>query len=308
MAKINIDFGGSNCAGRCEHCRFGSERAALSQGSAESLQSLRRLIEYASNHGDSVRVSYVTPFSAIVGELPMIAEKINIASICFSTPEEIEQYIEVVLEKLKFFKGEAVTLAVNHYPISEFSVDKHMPILISAQHALFSLLPGLKEVFVTLNHNTSAESVEVLKRETFLATYAFVHSLEKVFKTSDFGDNQVVITGRVDSITTQAMVRLGGVQFGFACRYITPLSATDHALAARLEPSIKSGGDLALAVLDVGVHVDHSTSIINNPRFWFSHQDFGELIDLASGILPLAEVCREALRKRQTHNIKTDFD
>lgn len=299
MAKLFIDFGGTACIGRCQHCRFGMKD--LSEPVEFSLSSkmlLERLIRYAKAHETTVRLSYLNNLLAMP-ELPGFTSGVDTLSVSLGSLEELLTSQAELVARLESFPGSAIEVSLNHFNLSDFKIEQHFTDVFSLQQALFASLPRLQDVYVGLNHNTSTEAVSVLAFETLFAAHVYVQGMESVFrKTGDFGESEIIQTRLGETLQQRALVHFGNRVYAFGCRYVL---AHDVGTAARTELPIVRREKLCVAILSHGVHIGHTTFTINNPLYWFTHEEFGYLLNQAEAEAePLATVCLAALELRRS--------
>lgn len=301
MAGINIDFGASACIGGCEHCRFGSADPSPEVAiSPESLALLQRIIQYS--YG-SVRIAYMFPILDMQKVPGLDSDGVTTLSVPASSFAELRERKGDFVKKLEDFRGEAVEVSLNHFPISDLVHEEHFMTALSLQCDIFRALPNLREVYLGLNHNTSDELLEDIKFKVLLATYGYKEVVEKRFGADDFGLNQITVTGQGTAISSRSIVRYNERQFSFGCRY---LMAHDVAKEAKTENNISTNGRLTLAVVNRGVHIGHSTYTINNPLYWFGHSEFAELLDKAEAEgVDLLLVCEQAIAKRRKLTVQS---
>jgi hypothetical protein len=301
MAGVNIDFGASSCIGGCQHCRFGTADSTSNETfSSESFVLLQRLIQHS--YG-SVRLAYMFPILDMEKVPGLDFDGVETLSVPVSSFAELKDRKGDIIKRLEDFRGEAVELSLNHFPVADVLDVEHFATTLSLQCALFTALPNLREVYLGLNHNTSDELLEDIKLKVLLAPYGYKEVVENRFGGEDFGDNQVLVTGQGEAIFSRAVVRYNERQFSFGCRY---LLAHDAAKEARSESKISTNGRLTLAVVNRGVHIGHSTYTINNPLYWCSHREFEKLLDRVEATgLDLLQVCEVAIAEKQKLMIKS---
>ena len=208
----------------------------------------------------------------------------------------LETHGDMMFQTLRRFKGRAIELSLNHYPISQFDIGQHLSLVYRYQLQLFGGLPQLEEVYFGLNHNTISGEVSEIQNSCILATLAYIRLLEGSWQAKDFGESQAVFTGAGDSFHARALVPYNDKTFAFGCRYLLAHNAGE---AARSESSIGSGSNLNLALLQAGVHVGHSTYSINNSVYWFAYPEFDDLLTRAKQEgLSLKDVCHDAINLR----------
>jgi hypothetical protein len=299
VAKLFIDFGGTTCIGRCQHCRFGTKDASGPvEFSLSSKMLLERLIRYAQAHETTVRLAYLNNLLAMP-ELPGVASGVDTLSISLSSLSEVQNSGQEIVERTKAFSGSAIEVNLNHYNLTDFKIEQDFEAVFALQRALFAAFPRLRDVYFGLNHNTSTEAVSTLALESMFAAHVYVQGMEYAFrKTGDFGESEIIQTRLGEILQQRALVHFGDYLYSFGCRYVL---AHDAGTAARTElPMIKSE-KLCVAILSHGVHIGHTTFTINNPLYWFSHEEFGYLINQAeSEGESLSAACLAALELRRS--------
>lgn len=299
MAKLLIDFGDTACIGRCAHCRFGTN--AISAGvrfNPVATALLERLVRYAKARGDTVRLAYMSPLLDMA-ELPGFESGVDTLSVSLRSLDDLKHNRAEVVARLAAFPGQAIEVALNHFALADFKVEYDFEAVFSLQHALFAALPQLREVYFGLNNNTTVESVKRLTFDSLFAAHVYVQGIEAVLgKNNDFGESQIIQTRLGDILQQRATVQFGVRQFSFGCRYV---QSHDVAEAAKTSLPATTAEKLCLAIMADRVHIGHTTFTINNPLYWFSFEEFGNLLNQAVvEDQSLANVCLAAIELRES--------
>lgn len=298
MAALNIDVGNSSCVGGCEHCQMG--RQTLPEHVhflPETTRMVAVLLRYAQTCGDTARVTFTNPLLS----LPDIsfAMEGEVLAVSLRSFAELQTERRHILERLLRFTGTELEFHFNHHLLTYEQIMDFLPAIAYLFHGVCEVLPQVNEVSLSFSHNTVRAATAPLLQDSLIASHAFVEYLETFLGTRyGFGLAEVRQTRSGSVLKTRATVGFGSKRLSFRIRYVL---APDQSSVYVVCPFSLSCTELSLLIADQGVHVAHLTHAINQEELWFTHADFGDLLNQANAENEsLLAVCRAAVEYRRS--------